>query len=184
MTGNIIRCALTNIRRKSAVSVLLLILYALMAGTLFLVLVAARYLAVPDLAAFGRFFSAFVIAVSAADAVVLFAIALFFAQSRRREIGIYRIHGARKTDILFLNAVEMLFLSFSGSFTGVLIGLLATAFGAFDLPSLFGGGKGVMIIGTGGQIVFGIPAFVIALASIVTGRLLREGDGDLMRGTH
>jgi hypothetical protein len=181
MTGNILWCALTNIRRKPVVSVLLFALAMLTAGTLVLVLLAARHLAVPDIAAFGRFFSAFVIVVSAADAVVLFSIGLYFAHSKRRETAIYRIHGARKTDILFLNAVELLILTLSGSFAGVLFVMLAMAIGAFDLPFIFAGYKGVTLLGTGGQIVFGVPLIEIAIASALTGRLLRLDDGDLTR---
>ena len=183
MTGNVLWCALTNTRRKRAASVLLFVLSLLIAGSLFLVIVAARYLGIPDLTAIGRFFPALLILVSAADAVVIFAIALFFAHSRRREIGIYRIHGASMTDILFLNAVEMLLVSFSGSFAGVLLGLSTIASGLYDLPGFFKGAKGLMVIGTGGQIAFGIPIIEIAVASAVTGRFLKECGAGHLRGS-
>jgi cell division protein FtsX len=183
MIGNIIWCALTNIRRMKAVSVLLFILSLLIAGTLFLGLIAVRYLGLPDLADLGRFFSAFVFVITAADAVVLFAIALFFAHSRRQEIGIYRIHGARKADILFLNALEILFVSFSGAFAGVLLALLLIACGALDLPSFFEGTKGVTLIATGGQIIFGVSIIEIAVTSIYTAHFLQKGDANLMRGS-
>jgi hypothetical protein len=183
-TGNILWCALTAVRRTPVASAVLFALAMLAAVTLLLVLLAARHLAVPDIAAFGRFFSAFTIVVSAADGAVLFSIGLYFAHSKMRETAVYRIHGAKKTDILFLNAVELLIPAFAGSLTGALLVMLALAIGAFDLPHIFAGHKGVTLVGTAGQVVFGVPLAEIAFASAVTGRLLRRDDGDIARSAH
>jgi hypothetical protein len=183
-TGNILWCALTDIRRKPAVTAVLFALASLAAVTLLFVLLAERHLAVPDVAAFERFFSAFTIVVSAADGAVLISIGLCFARSKTRETAVFRIHGAKKTDILFLNAVELLIPAFAGSLTGALLVMLALAIGAFDLPHVFAGHKGVALVGTAGQVVFGVPLVEIAFASAVTGRLLRLDDGDIARGAH
>jgi hypothetical protein len=179
MAGNILWCALTETRRKRAASVVTFTLTLLVALALFLALLAARYLAVPEFASFARYFSALLFAVFAADAVTLFAIALFYAGTRRREVGIYRMHGARIADILLLNALQLLIPSFSGSLCGVLAGLLAAAVGPLGIPSFLGAGNALALAGTGGQVAFGIPLIEIVVASAVIVPLRKEENSGL-----
>jgi hypothetical protein len=116
----------------------------------------------------------------------LCGLSLLLINSRRQEIGILRIFGARKIDIIVLIATEVLLLSIFGALAGHLFIILLIIFDVIYIPTFIQGmGKVELIklIGIGGQTIFLVALIEIAVSIILLSIYLRHDVKDLARGS-
>ena len=186
MFWNIAFISLTNIYRNKFRSILFFIITLFISHSLFLVNISRSFLGLPEFTDVKEFFFIVIYSVLFISIFLLAAVSILFTKLRREELGILRIFGARKADILFLSSLEILFISISGAVTGILTILLMIYLRILYLPYFLEGMKNlklVKLVGVAGQTVFGVVLTVLVITLILMSTLLKNDIYDLTRGS-
>ena len=186
MFWNIAYISLTNINRNKFRSILFFIITLFISHSLFLVNISRSFLLLPEFTDVKQFFFIVIYSVLFVSVFLLAAVSILFTKLRREELGILRIFGARKSDILFLSSLEIFFISCSGAVTGILSIILMIHFRVLYLPYFLEGMKSlklVKLIGIAGQTTFGVVIIVLVIMLILMSTLLKNDIYDLTRGS-
>jgi hypothetical protein len=185
MIGNNIWLALTNIRRKKFGSVLFFTIAFFISQSIFFINLSNSFIRLSDLSDIREFFSTVIYSVLILSVLLLVALALLYMNSRREELGILRIFGARKVEIILVSCLEIVFLSFTGAAAGIACTLLLIRFNVLFIPHFFRGmGRVelVRLVGTAGQTVFLVVLIEVMVSIVLLSILLNNDIKKLSRG--
>ncbi len=185
MFKNITWLALTNIRRKKTGSVLFFIIAFFISHSLFLIRLSNVYLSLPSFEDIRSFFYAVTISALILCILLLCGLAFLFIKTRSREMGIMRMYGARISDLLFLNTLEVFIISFAGGFFGIFTIILLISARALYIPYFFKNMElpaVLKLIGLGGQTLFLVVIVEVAVSLVLLVFLLLKDIRDLARG--
>jgi predicted lysophospholipase L1 biosynthesis ABC-type transport system permease subunit len=116
---------------------------------------------------------------------LLFIVSVFFTNQRREEMGIMRIYGARKSDIMLQSSLEILFLSASGALSAIIAIILLILSRILYLPYFIEGLRSlklIKLIGISGQTLFAVIIIEIVITASIVTNLLKKDITELSRG--
>ncbi|MBA7635120.1 hypothetical protein ES703_42721 [subsurface metagenome] len=186
MFRNIVWLSIINIKRKRLNSILYFVMAFFISLTLFLVNISNSFLRFPDFKAIQTFFYIIIFSVLFICIILLAAVSILFIRMRAQELGILRMHGAQKSDILFLSSIEILFISSAGAFAGILCVTLLIISKILYLPYFLEGIKRIeliKLIGLGGQTISGVIIIELVITIIIVSFLLKNDIPDLLGGS-
>jgi predicted lysophospholipase L1 biosynthesis ABC-type transport system permease subunit len=186
MTGNNLWLALTNIKRKKFGSILFYSIAFFISQSLFFISISRHFIVISDLNEIRDFFSTIIVSVLVLSILLLVALTLLYMNSRRRELVILRIFGARKSEIMVVTCLEVLMLSLSGAGCGLACMLLLIKMNILYLPHFFQGMQRidrVRLLGIAGQTVFLVVLIEVIVSIIMLSALLRNDISKLARGS-
>jgi ABC-type antimicrobial peptide transport system permease subunit len=140
----------------------------------------------PEISGSRQFFFAIIITFLALCILVLGAVAVLLIKVRKQELGIFRMLGARRADVLVVSSLEMLILSLSGAILGVVSIILFIIFKVLYLPFFLEGMSGartIRFIATGGQTIFMVVLIEMAVYTILLSIFLKRDITEMLRGT-
>jgi ABC-type lipoprotein release transport system permease subunit len=178
MLGNNLWVAATNIRRKKFGSILFFVIAFFISQSLFLISLTRSFITLSDFSDIRTFFSTVVLSVLVLSLLLLVALTLLYVNSRKRELGILRIFGARKSEILTVSCIEIILLSITGAAAGIACMVLLIKFNILYLPHFFQGMERIdtlKLIGTAGQTIF-LVALIESMVSIILLSILLHRD--------
>ncbi len=184
--GNILWLALTNIKRKRVSSLLYFILAFVISQSLFLVLLSAVFLRLPEFNDIKRLFYTVTVAVIILSMLILGVLSYLFLNTRRKELGILRICGVRKADLLMSAALEIFFISLAGAISGIICVVCIIFFRVIYLPLFFQNltySKLSLFAGISGQTVFAVVILEVTYSLILISLILRKDINGLVRGS-
>lgn len=184
MFQNLLWLSLVNIRRKKLWFGLIFVLALFMTCSLFIISLWNSFLGIPARPVrqlmFTAFFSLLVLSV-----LILITISVIFLKFRKKELGILRLHGAKKTDILFLSSLEILLVSSAGALTGMVLVVIMVQLDLVQLPYLFENldNTGLLrLIAIAGRSGSGVILTEIAITLVLHIFFLSRDIQDLLRG--
>ncbi|MGQ9616961.1 MAG: FtsX-like permease family protein [Spirochaetota bacterium] len=186
MLKNNLWLALTNIKRKKIASILFFTVAFFISHSIFLLNISSKFIMFPEISGSRQFFLAIIITFLALCILVLGAVAVLLIKVRKHELGIFRMLGARRADVLVVSSLEILILSLSGSILGVVSIILLILLKVIYLPFFLQGMYGVRImrfIATGGQTIFMVTLIEMAIYTILLYIFLKKDITDMLRGT-
>lgn len=186
MFKNNLWLALTNIKRRKIASILFFAVAFFISHSVFLLNLSSKFLMFPEISGSRQFFFAIIITFLALCILVLGAVAVLLIKVRKQELGIFRMLGARRADVLVVSSLEMLILSLSGAILGVVSIILFIIFKVLYLPFFLEGMSGartIRFIATGGQTIFMVVLIEMAVYTILLSIFLKRDITDMLRGT-
>ncbi len=186
MFQNILWFAITNIKRRKFASLLFFAMAFFIAHSVFLMNLSSKFLRFPDFKDTRQFFFAITITSLVLCILVLVALAVLFMNLRKQELGILRMFGARRSDVLLVTAMEIFLLSMSGAALGVLSIIIMILFKAIYLPFFLYGMEGsrmIKLIATGGQTIFLVVLIEMAVYVLLLSMVLKRDITDMLRGS-
>ncbi len=184
--GNILWLALTNIRRKRVSSLLYFILAFVISQSLFLVSLSTAFLRIPEFNNIKKLFYTVTITFIILSVLILGVLSYLFLNTRRKELGILRICGVRKSDLLMSAALEIFFISLAGAVSGIICVVCIVLFKVIYLPLFFQNltyPRLLMLVGISGQTVFAVVILEVTYSLILISLLLRNDINGLVRGS-
>jgi len=185
MFGNIAWLAFTNIRNKKIRSLLLFLLTFFITLSLFLVNISNSMLKLPDYRDIRQFFDVIIFSMFFLSIFLLATVSVLFILMRRNEIGILRIFGAKKVDVLLLLIFEMLYISLIGSLVAIIFLFILIFTRILYLPYFLEGLNDLRIlklIAIGGQTLFGVILMEMIITLILLSTFLKHDIPELLRG--
>jgi hypothetical protein len=186
MLGNNFWLAATNIKRKKFSSVLFFVIAFFISQSLFLINLTRSFIRLSDFSDIRTFFSTIVLSVLVLSILLLVALTLLHMNSRKRELGIMRIFGARKSEILTVASLEVALLSVTGAAAGIACMILLIKTNVLYLPHFFEGmGRidTVKLVGIAGQTIFLVALIEVIVSMILLSILLYKDITRLTRGS-
>ena len=186
MMGNNLWLAFTNIRRKKFGSILFFVIAFFISQSLFLIGLTRSFITLSDFSDIRTFFSTIVLSVLVLSILLLIGLTLLYMNSRRRELGILRIFGARKSEILNVACLEIFLLSITGAAIGIACMILLIKINVLYLPYFFQGIAGISmmkLVGVAGQTVFMVVLIEVVVSIILLSILLHRDITKLTRGS-
>lgn len=186
MLGNNLWLAVTNIRRKKFGSILFFVIAFFISQSLFLISLTRSFITLSDFSDIRTFFSTIVLSVLVLSILLLIALTLLYMNSRRRELGILRIFGARKSEILTVACLEIVLLSITGAASGIACMVFLIKINVLYLPHFFQGMERIdtlKLIGVAGQTIFLVALIEVAVSIILLAILLHRDITRLTRGS-
>jgi len=186
MLRNFIWLAITHIKRKKLSSILFFIMAFFISQSIFLISLSRTFLTMSDYKDIRQFFYTVIVAALIISILLLGALSFIFMSSRRHELGIMRIFGARKSDILLSTTLEIFFLSSGGAVLGILCTISLIFFRVLYLPNFFKETihlKLIKLIGIGGQAVFSVILLETIFSLLMLSFLLHNDIKELVRGS-
>lgn len=186
MLGNNLWLAVTNIRRKKFGSILFFVIAFVISQSLFLISLTRSFITLSDFSDIRTFFSTIVLSVLVLSILLLIALTLLYMNSRRRELGILRIFGARKSEILTVACLEIVLLSITGAASGIACMVVLIKINVLYLPHFFQGMERIdtlKLIGVAGQTIFLVVLIEAVVSIILLAILLHRDITRLTRGS-
>ncbi len=186
MSGNVLWLALTNIKRKKFGSITFFVIAFFIAQSIFLLNLSKSFIRLSDLSGITEFFRLLILSTLLLGTLLLCGLSLLLINSRKQEIGILRIFGAQKIDIIVLISTEVFLLSIFGALAGHLFIILLIIFDVIYLPTFIqeiGTVELIKLIGIGGQTIFFVALIEITVSIILLSIYLRHDVKDLTRGS-
>jgi ABC-type antimicrobial peptide transport system permease subunit len=186
MLGNNLWLAITNVKRKKHGSILFFIIAFLIAQSIFLLGISRHFITLSDFNEIRRFFNTIIYSVLALSLLLLVVLTLLYLNSRRQELGILRLFGAQKSEIILVTSLEVVLLSIAGSLAGMGIVLLLITTGVLYLPFFFQGMEQmdrIQLIGICGRTVFIVVLIEVLVSITLLAILLRNDITRLTRGS-
>lgn len=186
MFGNIVWLSLTNIKRNKFRTILFFLIAFFISHALFLINISKTFLKFPEFTDVKQFFYIIIFSVLLISVFILASVSILFIKLRREELGILRIFGARKADILFLSSLEIFFVSCTGALTGILSIILMILSRVLYLPYFLEGMKSlklIKLIGIAGQTTFSVIIIELFITLILISTLLKNDITDMSRGS-
>lgn len=186
MLGNNLWLAVTNIRRKKFGSILFFVIAFFISQSLFLISLTRSFITLSDFSDIRTFFSTIVLSVLVLSILLLIALTLLYMNSRRRELGILRIFGARKSEILTVACLEIVLLSITGAASGIACMMVLIKINVLYLPHFFQGMERIdtlKLIGVAGQTIFLVVLIEAVVSIILLAILLHRDITRLTRGS-
>jgi hypothetical protein len=186
MFWNIVCLALINIKRKRLIFINYFVIAFFISQELFLINISTNLLRFPDFKAIQVFFYIIAFSVLFISIILLATTSTLFIRFRGQELGILRIHGVRKSDILFLSSLEIFFISLGGALAGTFCIILLILSKVLYLPYFFEGLKKlklIKLIGLGGQTISGVVIIELIITTIIVSLLLKKDIPNLLRGS-
>jgi ABC-type antimicrobial peptide transport system permease subunit len=186
MLGNNLWLAVTNIRRKKFGSILFFVIAFFISQSLFLISLTRSFITLSDFSDIRTFFSTVVLSVLVLSILLLIALTLLYMNSRKRELGILRIFGARKSEILTVACLEIVLLSITGAAAGITCMVLLININVLYLPHFFQGMERIdtlKLVGMAGQTIFLVVLIEVAVSIILLAILLHRDITRLTRGS-
>jgi ABC-type lipoprotein release transport system permease subunit len=186
MLGNNLWLAVTNIRRKKFGSILFFVIAFFISQSLFLISLTRSFITLSDFSDIRTFFSTIVLSVLVLSILLLIALTLLYMNSRKRELGILRIFGARKSEILTVACLEIVLLSITGATAGIACMVLLIKINVLYLPYFFQGMEHIdtlKLVGMAGQTIFLVVLIEVAVSIILLAILLHRDITRLTRGS-
>lgn len=186
MLGNNLWLAVTNIRRKKFGSILFFVIAFFISQSLFLISLTRSFITLSDFSDIRTFFSTIVLSVLVLSILLLIALTLLYMNSRRRELGILRIFGARKSEILTVACLEIVLLSITGAASGIACMVVLIKINVLYLPHFFQGMERIdtlKLIGVAGQTIFLVVLIEAVVSIILLAILLHRDITRLTRGS-
>jgi len=180
--GNILWLAITNIRRKRVSSLLYFILAFVISQSLFLVSLSVVFLRLPEFNDIKRMFYTITFAVIVLIVLILGALSYLFLNIRRKELGILRMCGVRKSDLLMSAAIEIFFISLTGAVSGIICIVCIVLFKVLYLPFFFQNlihSNLLILIGISGQTIFAVVILEITCSLVLISLILSKDIGKL-----
>ncbi len=184
--SNILWLALTNIRRKRVSTLLYFILAFVISQLLFLVFLSTTFLRLPEFNDIKRLFYTVTAAIMFLSVLVLGVLSYLFLHTRRRELGILRICGIRKSDMLMAVSLEIFIISLAGAICGIFCIVCIILLRVVYLPLFFNNlthSKLLTLAGISGQTVLAVVILEITFSLILISLLLRNDINRLVRGS-
>ena len=178
--------ALTNIKRKRFGSILFFAIAFFIAQSIFFISISRSFIVLSDFSEIREFFSTVIVSVLVLSILLLIALTLLYMNSRRRELGILRIFGARKSEIMLVTSLEVLLLSITGAAAGIACMLLLIRMNVLYLPYFFQGMERIdllKLIGIAGRTVFMVVLIEVVVSIILLAVLLHNDITKLARGS-
>jgi len=185
MFRNIAWLAFINIKNKKIRSLLLFLLTFFIALSLFLVNISKTMLKLPDYRDIGQFFYVIIFSMLFLSIFLLATVSILFILMRRNEIGILRMFGARKADVLLLLTFEMLYICFTGSLVAILFLLILIFTRTIYLPYFLEGMndlRTLKLTAIGGQTLFGVTFMEMLITVVLLSTFLKNDISELLRG--
>ncbi len=186
MFWNILWLAFTNIKRRKLTFLNYFILAFFVSQSLFLINISTHLLKFPDFKAIQTFFYIIASSVLLISVILLATVSILFVRLRGQELGILRLHGTRRADILFLSSLEIMATSSTGALTGIMCIILLILSKVLYLPYFLEGLRKLRLmklIGLGGQTIFGVVIIELMVILIVISLLLKKDIPNLLRGS-
>jgi ABC-type lipoprotein release transport system permease subunit len=186
MLANNLWLAITNIKRKKFGSVLFFMVAFLIAQSLFLIALSRHFITLSDFSEIQSFFNTILYSILGLSSLLLIVLTLLYMNSRRQELGILRIFGAQKSEIILVTCLEIILLSMTGSLAGLGCVLLLIRTGLLYLPFFFLGMEQIdriQLIGIGGRTVFIVALIEVLVSTVTLSLLLRKDITRLTRGS-
>jgi len=186
MLGNSFWLAATNIRRKKFSSILFFVIAFFISQSLFLISLTRSFIRLSDFSDIRTFFSTVVLSVLVLSILLLIALTLLHMNSRKRELGIMRIFGARKSEILTIACLEIVLLSITGAAAGIACMVLLIKTNMLYLPHFFQGMARIdtfKLIGIAGQTIFLVALIEVLVSMLLLAILLHKDITRLTRGS-
>jgi cell division protein FtsX len=186
MLSNNFWLAVTNIRRKKFSSVLFFVIAFFISQSLFLINLTRSFIRLSDFSDIRTFFSTVVLSVLVLSILLLIALTLLHMNSRKRELGIMRIFGAKKSEILTVACIEVALLSITGAAAGIVCTVLLIKTNVLYLPHFFQGMGRIdtlNLIGIAGQTIFLVALIEVIVSMILLAVLLFKDITRLTRGS-
>ena len=186
MLGNNFWLAATNIKRKKFSSILFFVIAFFISQSLLLINLTRSFIRLSDFSDIRTFFSTIVLSVLVLSILLLVALTLLHMNSRKRELGIMRIFGARKSEILTVACLEVALLSITGAAAGIVCTILLIKTNVLYLPYFFEGmGRidTVKLVGIAGQTIFLVALIEVLVTMILLSILLYKDITRLTRGS-
>jgi predicted lysophospholipase L1 biosynthesis ABC-type transport system permease subunit len=181
MLGNNLWLALTNIKRKKFGSILFFAIAFFISQSIFFISISRSFIVLSDLSEIREFFNTIIVSVLVLSILLLVALTLLYMNSRRREFGILRIFGARKSEIMLVMCLEVLVLSITGAACGLACMLLLIKANVLYLPYFFH--DFTQLIGIAGRTVFTVVLIEVIVSIIMLAALLHNDISKLARGS-
>jgi len=185
MFKNNLWLALTNIKRRKIASILFFTVAFFISHSIFLLNLSRRFLMFPEISGSKQFFFAIIITFLVLCILVLGVVAVLIIKVRKQELGIFRMLGARRTDVLVVSSLEILILSLCGAILGVVSIILLIITKVLYLPFFLEGMSGTRVIrflATGGQTIFMVVLIEMVIYTILLYFFLKRDITELLRG--
>ena len=186
MFWNVVWLAFINIKRRKLTFFNYFILAFFISQALFLMSISTELLRLPDFEAVQMFFYIIASSVILISVILLATISVLFIKMRGQELGILRLHGTRKSDILFLSSLEITIASCSGAVSGTMCIFFLILSKILYLPYFLEGLRSlelVKLIGLGGQTICGVILIELTVTLIFLSLLLKKDIPNLLRGS-
>jgi hypothetical protein len=184
MLRNNLWLAITNIRRKTFGSILFFAIAFFISQSIFFISISRRFIRLSDFVDIREFFSTLIISVLVLSILLLIALTLMYLSTRRQELGIIRIFGACKSEIILVACLEVFLLSLFGAAAGIGLMMLLIGVEVIYLPRFFQGMEStelIMLIGIAGRTVFMVVLIEVVISIILLAILLHHDIHSLSR---
>jgi hypothetical protein len=182
--GNIFWFALTNIKRKRLSSLIYFILAFIISQSLFLFFLSVEFFRLPAFSDIKNLFFTIILSILFFSVLASWVFSYLFLHTRRRELGILRICGIRKADVLMAVSLEICIVTFFGAIAGIICIMCSILFKIIYLPFFIENltQSKLMLTGISGQTIFAVMLLEIFFSLVLISLLLRHDINRLVRG--